>query len=119
MATATTESIAEPTVENAIDAVVENSSANAIDGNVAPVTGVENSAVPVLAAPIPAVVAAPVEPILIWPSMQDLNTRLRRVITSYQRNYKKEELKQQQKAKVNSSYYFVHIQYRHTNLSVI
>lgn len=36
----------------------------------------------------------------IWPSMQDLNTRLRRVITSYQRNYKKEELKQQQKAKV-------------------
>lgn len=35
-----------------------------------------------------------------WPSMQDLNTRLRRVITSYQRNYKKEELKQQQKAKV-------------------
>lgn len=39
---------------------------------------------------------------LIWPSMQDLNTRLRRVITSYQRNYKKEELKQQQKAKVIS-----------------
>lgn len=35
-----------------------------------------------------------------WPSMQDLNTRLRRVITSYQRNYKKEELKMQQKAKV-------------------
>uniref|UniRef100_A0A1A9ZZF1 Chromo domain-containing protein n=1 Tax=Glossina pallidipes TaxID=7398 RepID=A0A1A9ZZF1_GLOPL len=34
-----------------------------------------------------------------WPSMQDLNTRLRRVITAYQRNYKKEELKQQQKAK--------------------
>uniref|UniRef100_A0A7G3AIV8 BRK domain-containing protein n=1 Tax=Lutzomyia longipalpis TaxID=7200 RepID=A0A7G3AIV8_LUTLO len=34
-----------------------------------------------------------------WPTMQDLNTRLRRVITSYQRNYKKEELKQQQKAK--------------------
>uniref|UniRef100_A0A1B0GKC1 BRK domain-containing protein n=2 Tax=Lutzomyia longipalpis TaxID=7200 RepID=A0A1B0GKC1_LUTLO len=35
--------------------------------------------------------------------MQDLNTRLRRVITSYQRNYKKEELKQQQKAKVYAS----------------
>lgn len=34
--------------------------------------------------------------------MQDLNTRLRRVITSYQRNYKKEELKQQQKAKVRA-----------------
>lgn len=40
---------------------------------------------------------------LVWPSMQDLNTRLRRVITSYQRNYKKEEMKQQQKAKVNLS----------------
>ncbi|KAJ6650068.1 Chromodomain-helicase-DNA-binding protein 7, partial [Pseudolycoriella hygida] len=38
----------------------------------------------------------------IWPSMQDLNTRLRRVITSYQRNYKKEELKQQQKAKLQA-----------------
>lgn len=43
----------------------------------------------------------PADDSLIWPSMQDLNTRLRRVITSYQRNYKKEELKQQQKAKVN------------------
>lgn len=41
-----------------------------------------------------------------WPSMQDLNTRLRRVITSYQRNYKKEELKQQQKAKVNKTNQF-------------
>ncbi|XP_037903696.1 chromodomain-helicase-DNA-binding protein 7 isoform X5 [Hermetia illucens] len=37
-----------------------------------------------------------------WPSMQDLNTRLRRVITSYQRNYKKEELKMQQKAKLQA-----------------
>ncbi|KAG8231203.1 hypothetical protein J437_LFUL010900 [Ladona fulva] len=34
-----------------------------------------------------------------WPSVADLNTRLRRVITSYQRNYKKEELKMAQKAK--------------------
>lgn len=42
---------------------------------------------------------------LIWPSMQDLNTRLRRVITSYQRNYKKEELKQQQKAKVSRFFF--------------
>lgn len=43
--------------------------------------------------------------------MQDLNTRLRRVITAYQRNYKKEELKQQQKAKVNLSehFYFRHV----------
>lgn len=40
----------------------------------------------------------------IWPSMQDLNTRLRRVITAYQRNYKKEELKLQQKAKVRHFY---------------
>lgn len=43
----------------------------------------------------------------IWPSMQDLNTRLRRVITSYQRNYKKEELKQQQKAKVSLDLYAI------------
>jgi len=44
-----------------------------------------------------------VEDATLWPSMQDLNTRLRRVITAYQRNYKKEELKQQQKAKVGDS----------------
>lgn len=36
-----------------------------------------------------------------WPSIGDLNNRLRRVITSYQRNFKKEELKLAQKAKVN------------------
>ncbi|XP_038222216.1 chromodomain-helicase-DNA-binding protein 7-like isoform X1 [Zerene cesonia] len=35
-----------------------------------------------------------------WPSMQDLNTRLRRLITAYQRNYKREELKMQQRAKM-------------------
>ncbi|KAJ8729483.1 hypothetical protein PYW08_001064 [Mythimna loreyi] len=35
----------------------------------------------------------------LWPSMQDLNTRLRRLITAYQRNYKREELKLQQRAK--------------------
>lgn len=35
-----------------------------------------------------------------WPSVGDLNNRLRRVITSYQRNFKKEELKMAQKAKV-------------------
>lgn len=40
----------------------------------------------------------------LWPSMQDLNTRLRRLITAYQRNYKREELKMQQRAKVNISY---------------
>lgn len=37
-----------------------------------------------------------------WPTMTDLNTRLRRVITSYQRNYRKEEQKlQATKAKVS------------------
>lgn len=35
-----------------------------------------------------------------WPSMVDLNTRLRKVINSYQRNFKKEETKLLQKAKV-------------------
>ncbi|XP_037928095.1 uncharacterized protein LOC119662531 isoform X3 [Teleopsis dalmanni] len=44
----------------------------------------------------------PIDDATLWPSMQDLNTRLRRVITAYQRNYKKEELKQQQKAKLQA-----------------
>lgn len=35
-----------------------------------------------------------------WPAINDLNTRLRRVITTYQRNYRKEEMKMAQKAKV-------------------
>lgn len=35
-----------------------------------------------------------------WPAVNDLNTRLRRVITTYQRNYRKEEMKLAQKAKV-------------------
>lgn len=35
-----------------------------------------------------------------WPSMVDMNTRLRRVITSYQRNFKKEEMRLAQRAKV-------------------
>lgn len=48
-----------------------------------------------------------------WPSMQDLNTRLRRVITSYQRNYKKEELKQQQKAKVRITSAFTSLKPTH------
>lgn len=43
-------------------------------------------------------------PTHLWPSMQDLNTRLRRLITAYQRNYKREELKLQQRAKVNHRY---------------
>lgn len=40
----------------------------------------------------------------LWPSMQDLNTRLRRLITAYQRNYKREELKMQQRAKVSGRF---------------
>lgn len=43
----------------------------------------------------------------LWPSMQDLNTRLRRLITAYQRNYKREELKLQQRAKVSYVYNFI------------
>lgn len=35
-----------------------------------------------------------------WPAINDLNTRLRRVITTYQRNYRKEEMKLAQKVKV-------------------
>lgn len=35
-----------------------------------------------------------------WPSMVEMNTRLRRLVTSYQRNFKKEEMKLAQKAKV-------------------
>ncbi|CAB3373521.1 Hypothetical predicted protein [Cloeon dipterum] len=34
-----------------------------------------------------------------WPSVADLNTRLRRVISSYQRNFKREEMKMAQRAK--------------------
>jgi len=35
-----------------------------------------------------------------WPSVADLNTRLRRVISSYQRNFKREEMKLAQRAKL-------------------
>jgi chromodomain-helicase-DNA-binding protein 7 len=35
-----------------------------------------------------------------WPSVVEMNTRLRRLVTSYQRNFKKEEMKLAQKAKV-------------------
>lgn len=45
-----------------------------------------------------------------WPSANDLNTRLRRVITTYQRNYRKEELKMAAKAKVmHLNLYFIYI----------
>lgn len=35
-----------------------------------------------------------------WPTVADLNTRLRRVISSYQRNFKREEIKMAQRAKL-------------------
>lgn len=38
-----------------------------------------------------------------WPSVVDLNTRLRRVITSYQRNVKKEDVKTFPKGKVGET----------------
>jgi len=37
-----------------------------------------------------------------WPSIGDLNARLRRVITAYQKNFRKEEIRQMQKARVSS-----------------
>ena len=42
-----------------------------------------------------------VEGKLDWPSIGDLNTRLRRIITAYQKNFRKEEIKQLQKARVS------------------
>lgn len=118
-ATPIAESSSEVTAESTIDAVVANNPTTIADGNA--IATVESSAITV--PPVTTVPAPIIENILIWPSMQDLNTRLRRVITSYQRNYKKEELKQQQKAKVNLSHYSVHIYYtiriyRHTYLSI-
>lgn len=35
----------------------------------------------------------------LWPSGTDLNTRLRKLITAFQRNFKKEEVRNAQKAK--------------------
>lgn len=37
---------------------------------------------------------------LPFPSVSDLNTRLRRIITNYQRDYKKQQQKKEQQAKV-------------------
>lgn len=47
-----------------------------------------------------------------WPSIGDLNNRLRRVITSYQRNFKKEEHKLAQKAKVTNFNLIIHLVYK-------
>ena len=35
----------------------------------------------------------------VWPTVTDLNTRIRKLITSYQRNFKKEEIRNVQKLK--------------------
>lgn len=44
----------------------------------------------------------------MWPAITDLNTRLRRVITSYQRNCRREEQKlAASKAKVNTVFIFI------------
>ena len=51
----------------------------------------------------PAVVPPPIDmegEKLPFPTQSDLNTRLRRLITGYQRNHKKQLLKDQQKLKV-------------------
>lgn len=65
-------------------------------------SGTNGTTIPTNPTPAPQELApTPQDDSHIWPSMQDLNTRLRRVITAYQRNYKKEEMKQQQKAKVS------------------
>ena len=41
---------------------------------------------------------------LPFPSSTDLNHRLRKVVTTYQKLYKKELLRQEQREKVNYSY---------------
>lgn len=61
-------------------------------------SGLEDDDV-VITGTVPAAGTPGAEGDLTWPSMQDLNTRLRRVITSYQRNYKKEELRAAQQEK--------------------
>jgi len=37
---------------------------------------------------------------LPFPTVSEMNTRLRRIITTYQRDFKKQQMKQQQQAKV-------------------
>lgn len=49
---------------------------------------------------------------LPWPSMSDLNTRIRRIITSFQRNHKRQMLKDAQRARVCSYIYqSIHMSY--------
>lgn len=43
----------------------------------------------------------------IWPSIGDLNNRVRRLISTCQRNFKKEEQKLVQKAKVSNLKYLI------------
>jgi len=46
---------------------------------------------------------------LPFPSVSDLNARLRKLITAFQKNYKKELLKQELSEKVRQSFVFVMI----------
>lgn len=59
----------------------------------------ENATTVALAPPTPTSVAADE---FVWPSIGDLNNRVRRLISTCQRNFKKEEQKLVQKAKVSS-----------------
>lgn len=43
----------------------------------------------------------------IWPSIGDLNNRVRRLISTCQRNFKKEEQKLVQKAKVSTVFFIL------------
>lgn len=63
-----------------------------------PLATEDNATTVALAPPTPTSVAADE---FIWPSIGDLNNRVRRLISTCQRNFKKEEQKLVQKAKVS------------------
>lgn len=54
--------------------------------------------------PVPMATEGDDEEKLPWPTMSDLNTRLRRIITSFQRNHKRQMLKDAQRAKVRDDF---------------
>lgn len=54
----------------------------------------------------------------IWPSIGDLNNRVRRLISTCQRNFKKEEQKLVQKAKVSSIWLYLTV-FRQTNIVLV
>lgn len=82
----------------------ENSNTGAegslVDKPTIPDTTVETVDIPLT--PIPGNIEDPKsDGKLDWPTIGDLNTRLRRVITAYQKNFRKEEIRQLQKARVS------------------